>query len=64
LGAFAIYEYKEYNKEVRISSIELSKSAKHLLFISLQTDQKIQIGTIFQATTLLVLPEEHQQAHI
>ena len=53
----------EYNNEARISSIELSKSSKHLLFISLQIDKIIQIDTIFQTTALLVLPEEHQQAY-
>jgi hypothetical protein len=43
--------------------MELSKSSKHLRFLSFQTHQKMQIGTIFQITALLGLPNFHQQAN-
>jgi hypothetical protein len=54
----------KYEKnEAKISSIELSKSSKHLRFISFQTHQKMQIGTIFQIAALLGLPKFHKQVN-
>jgi hypothetical protein len=38
-----------------------SESSKHLRFFSFQTHQKMYIGTIFQITTLIGLPDFHQQ---
>jgi hypothetical protein len=46
-----------------ISSKDLSKSSKLLLFISLQIVQKMQVGTIFHTAALLGLPENHQHAN-
>jgi hypothetical protein len=42
---------------------DLSKSSNLLLFFSLQRVQKRQVGTIFHATELLSLPEDHQHAN-
>jgi hypothetical protein len=36
---------------------------KHLRFLSFQTHQKMNIGTIFQIAALFGLPEFHQQAN-
>jgi hypothetical protein len=49
--------------EAKISSMELSKSLKYLRFISFQTHQKMQIGTIFQIATFLGLPDFHQHSN-
>jgi hypothetical protein len=42
--------------------MELSKFSKHLLFLSLQIYQEMQIDTIFQIATLFGLPDFYQQA--
>ena len=43
-------------------SMDLSKSSKHLLFLSCHKHQKRHVGTIFHTTALLRLPKDHQQA--
>jgi hypothetical protein len=43
--------------------MELSKSSKHLRFLSFQTHQKMQIGNIFQIAALLSLPDFHQHTN-
>jgi hypothetical protein len=50
-------------KKDKISSKDLSKSSKHLSFISFQTHQRMYVGTIFQITALLGLPAVHQHAN-
>jgi hypothetical protein len=50
-------------KEAKISSEDLSKSSKHLSFLSFQTHQRMHVGTIFQITALLGLPAVHQHAN-
>jgi hypothetical protein len=56
-------KYTKYEKTKKYLPKNLSKSSKHLLFISSHTHQKKQIGTIFQIATLLGLPDVHQQAN-
>jgi hypothetical protein len=55
--------YKVWKKKEIISSKDLSKSSKLLLFISLQIVQKRQVGTIFHPAVLLGLPVDHQHAN-
>jgi hypothetical protein len=43
--------------------MNLSKSSKHLLFLSFQTHQRMHVSTIFQIVALLNLPDVHQQAN-
>jgi hypothetical protein len=50
-------------KEAKISSKDLSKFSKHLLFLSFHKHQKRQIGIIFQIVALLGLPDVHQQVN-
>ena len=45
-----------------MSSKDLSKSSKHVLFISCQMHQNRQVGSILQTAAFLDLPEDHQQA--
>jgi hypothetical protein len=42
-----VQRYKVWNKEEIISSKDLSKSSKLILFLSLQIVQKMQVGIIF-----------------
>jgi len=58
-----VHRYSVWKNEANISSIEFSWSSKHLRFLSFQTHQKMQIGTIFQTAALLGLPDFHQQAN-
>ena len=52
-----VWKHKE-----RMSSKDLSKPSKHLLFISCHKHQNRQVGSIFQTAALLDFPEDHQQA--
>jgi len=58
-----VQRYKELKNEAKISSNDLFKSSKHLLFLSFQTHQKRHVGTIFQIARLIGLPDVHQQAN-
>jgi len=54
--------YSIWRNNSNTSSRELSRFSKHLRFLSLQVNQKMQIGTIFHVVALLDLPDFHQQA--
>jgi hypothetical protein len=58
-----IQRYRIWKNEAKISSMELSKSSKHLRFLSFQGHQKMQIRTIFQIAALLGLPNFYQQTN-